>query len=167
MTHFNSDSQKQTIGHLLAHVSRLVGMRMRLKLHEFGLSHTQGMVLADLWHKDGVAQATLAHALNITPATTTSTLQRMEKNGWVQRRRLAADQRVIQVFLTEKARSLGREIRKTFKELDLELTSVLSRAEQDNLVSSLLKVQHHLSGQTREQDANGPKGSEDTRQGDR
>ncbi len=166
MTQSNSDLHKQTLGHLLAHVSRLVGTRMRSKLHEFGLSHTQGMVLANLWHQDGVAQATLAQALNITPATTTSTLQRMEKNGWVRRRRLSADQRIIQVNLTEKARSLGREIRKTFTELDLELTSVLSRTEQETLVSSLLKVRQHLSGETREPYSTGPKGSEAARQGD-
>lgn len=156
MTDSNPDFQKQTLGLLLAHVSRLVGMRMRAKLHEFGLSHTQGMILGRLWRKDGVAQTTLAQALNITPATTTSTLQRMEKNGWIQRHRMVTDQRTVQVQLTEKANILGREIRTTFEDLDRELTSVLSQREQKSLFSSLIKVQQHLSRSDRDTDHSEP-----------
>jgi len=137
--------QKTTLGHLLGNVSRLVGGRMRMRLQEFGLHHGQGMILFHLWRKDGVAQNVLAQALNITPPTATNTLQRMERNGWVRRRRDKTDQRIVRVYLTEKARALHEEVRNTFRELDRELTAVLSENERNNLVASLLKVHHHLS----------------------
>jgi DNA-binding MarR family transcriptional regulator len=103
------------------------------------------MILFHLWHKDGMAQNVLAQALHITPPTATNTLQRMERDGWIERRRDATDQRIVRVYLTDKARALRAEARTTFRELDRELTSVLTDSERGILMTSLLKVQRHLS----------------------
>jgi len=137
--------QKPTLGHLLAKVSRLVGGRMRMRLEEIGLHHAQGMILFHLWREDGLAQNVLAQALHITPPTATNTLQRMERNGWIRRRRDSVDQRVVRVFLTKRSRALRDEARCSFRELDRELTAVLSKNERKILMASLLKVHHHLS----------------------
>jgi DNA-binding MarR family transcriptional regulator len=139
------NSQKLTLGHLLGKVCRLVGGRMRMRLEGIGLHHAQGMILFHLWHKDGMAQNVLAQALHITPPTATNTLQRMERDGWIERRRDATDQRIVRVYLTEKARALRAEARTTFRELDQELTSVLTDNERGILMTSLLKVHRHLS----------------------
>jgi MarR family transcriptional regulator, organic hydroperoxide resistance regulator len=145
MTDSQQNPHKLTLGHLLANVSRLVGARMRMKLQEFGLYHAQGMILFHLWREDGMAQNILAQALNITPPTATNTLQRMERNGWIRRRRDKIDQRIVRVYLTQRAISLRQEVRNTFRELDRELTAVLSENELNILMASLLKVHHHLS----------------------
>ena len=139
------ESQKPTLGHLLAGVSRLVGGRMRTKLEEIGLHHAQGMVLFHLWREDGIAQNTLAQALHITPPTATNTLQRMERDGWIERRRDPDDQRVMRVYLTKKAWALRQEARHSFQTLDRELAAVLSEDEHAALVEALLKVHRHLS----------------------
>ena len=145
MTDSQQNPHKLTLGHLLANVSRLVGGRMRTRLQEFGLYHAQGMILFHLWREDGMAQNVLAQALNITPPTATNTLQRMERNGWIRRRRDKTDQRIVRVYLTNKARALRQEVRNTFQELDRELTAVLSENELNILVASLLKVRQHLT----------------------
>jgi DNA-binding MarR family transcriptional regulator len=145
MTDSQQNPHELTLGHLLANVSRLVGARMRMKLQEFGLYHAQGMILFHLWREDGMAQNVLAQALNITPPTATNTLQRMERNGWIRRRRDETDQRIVRVYLTQRAIALRQEVRKTFRELDRELTAVLSENELDILMASLLKVRQHLS----------------------
>ena len=85
-----------------------------------------------------------AQALHITPATATSTLQRMERDGWVHRRRDPDDQRVVRVHLTGKARALHERARDTFRELDRDLTAVLSDDERRILMASLVKVRSHL-----------------------
>jgi len=137
--------QNRTLGHLLARVSRLVGGRMRLKLEGMGLHHAQGMILSQLWQHDGIAQNVLAQALHITPPTATNTLQRMERDGWINRRRDSTDQRIVRVYLTEKASALRVEVRASFQELDKELTSMLTDNERGILMASLLKVHRHLS----------------------
>jgi DNA-binding MarR family transcriptional regulator len=155
MTDSQQNPHKLTLGHLLANVSRLVGARMRMKLQEFGLYHAQGMILFHLWREDGMAQNVLAQALNITPPTATNTLQRMERNGWIRRRRDKTDQRIVRVFLTKRAISLRQEVRNTFRELDRELTAVLSENELNILMASLLKVHHHLSQKIQVPDRSG------------
>jgi DNA-binding MarR family transcriptional regulator len=130
---------------LLAKVSRLVGGRMRTKLGDMGLHHAQGMILFHLWRQDGIAQNVLAQALHITPPSATNTLQRMERDGWIERRRDADDQRVVRVFLTEKAKVLRTEARTTFQQLDRELTAVLTENECHMLMEVLQKVHRHLA----------------------
>jgi len=156
MVEQQTNPPKPSLGRLLAKVSRLVGGRMRTKLEGIGLHHAQGMILSHLWRQDGLAQNALAQALHITPPTATSTLQRMERDGWVERRRDAADQRVVRVFLTPKADALRAEALATFRELDRELAAVLTDEERSALLASLLKVHHHLTRSVEGSEPSGP-----------
>ena len=106
MVDMQEDLRKFTLGHLLAQVCRLVGRRRRMKLKTIGLHHAQGMILFQLWQEDGIPQSMLAKALHIRPPTATSTLRRMERDGWIDRRRGESDRRVVRVYLTEKALKL-------------------------------------------------------------
>ena len=145
MVDTQEDPRKFTLGHLLGQVCRLVGRRRRLMLENIGLHHAQGMILFQLWQEDGLSQSLLAQALHIRPPTATSTLRRMERDGWVDRRRGEADRRVVRVYLTEKARKLRREARASFRELDREMTSLLSAQEYEILTRALGKVHRYLS----------------------
>jgi len=142
------DSGNLTLGHLLAQVCRLFGSRRRTKLESIGLHHAQGLILFQLWQEEGISQRVLARALYITPPTATNTLKRMERDGWIKRRREASDQRVVRVYLTEKAKRLRREARASFRELDGEMTSLLTEQECETLREALLKVQRYLSKQS-------------------
>ena len=144
MGHFNEDPQNLTIGHLLAQVCRLVGHRRRMKLERIGLRHAQGMILFRLWQEDGIPQRSLARALHISPPTASATLQRMERDGWIERRRDELDQRIVRVYLTDSARKLHDNARASFRELDQEMTSLLTEQEHVTLRQSLLKVQRYL-----------------------
>jgi DNA-binding MarR family transcriptional regulator len=134
-----------SLGQLLAKVSRLVGGRLRMKLEKIGLPHAQGMILFHLWRRDGIAQNVLAQVLHIRPPTATNTLQRMQRDGWVERRRDAADQRIVRVHLTDKAKALRNDARAMFEELDQELNAVLTDDEHNMFVAILSKVHHHLA----------------------
>ncbi len=138
--------QDVTLGQLLGRVCRLVGRSRRMKLESIGLHHAQGMILAQLWHHhDGMSQRALAQGLHISPPTASNTLQRMERDGWIERRRDQDDQRVVRVYLTDKARSLHQEAHASFRELDQEMSSVLSAEEQEIFRESLLKVHRYLN----------------------
>lgn len=158
--------QDPTLGQLLAHVSRLVGQRRRIKLAGIGLHHAQGMILSRLRHNDGLSQLELARALHISPPTASNTLQRMERDGWIVRRRDEADQRIVRVYLTPKARSFHAEIHAMFRELDHELGSALSEQEQETFRNSLLKVYHYLADKAGEEETCGSFGSRETDEGD-
>lgn len=145
--------EEPTLGQLLAQVSRLVWRRRQTKLESIGLHHAQAMVLAWLWRNDGTSQRALARALQITPPTASNTLQRMERDGWIERRRDEADQRIVRVYLTDKARGFHAEVRASFREFDREMGSALTEKEQETLRQSLLKVHRYLAGKV---EAEGP-----------
>jgi DNA-binding MarR family transcriptional regulator len=133
-----------TTGHLLAQVCRLVGNRRRRKLEAIGLYHAQGLILFRLWQEDGIPQRVLAEDLHITPPTASSTLQRMERDGWIDRRRDKDDQRMVRVYLTLKSKTLREEAHASFRALDNEMAAMLSGAELETLRQSLLKVRRYL-----------------------
>ncbi|HSH69261.1 MAG TPA: MarR family transcriptional regulator [Deferrisomatales bacterium] len=145
MTDPQPDSRGPTLAHLLAQVSRLVGGRMRARMEGLGLRRAQALALFQLWHEDGMAQNVLARALHISPATATSTLQGMERDGWIARGRDPVDQRIVRVHLTPKARTLQAEVQGSLEALDEELTAGLSGEEQRLLRESLLKVRSRLA----------------------
>ena len=151
MTEARKTAKEPTLGQLLAHVSRLVGRRRQMKLASIGLHHAQGMILSLLWRNDGMSQLELARTLHIRPPTATNTLQRMERDGWITRRRDTADQRVVRVYLTDKAKSFHEEIHAMFRELDHELGSALSEQDRETFRASLLKV-HRCLAEAEEED---------------
>jgi len=145
MSAAHASPPEPTLAHLLAQVSRLIGRRRQMKLESIGLHHAQGMILSRLWHDDGMSQRELAQTLQIAPPTASNTLQRMERAGWVERRRDAADQRMVRVYLTDKAKGLREEVRASFLELDREMGSALTEGEQETLRQSLWKVRRYLA----------------------
>ena len=145
MTTSPEPAQEPTLGQLLGHVSRLICRRRSMKLASIGLHHAQGMILSLLWHDDGIPQMKLSRALHIRPPTASNTLKRMERDGWVSRLRDDSDQRVVRVYMTEKARSLHGELCALFLALDHELASALTEQERETLRQSLLKVHRYLA----------------------
>jgi len=139
------DPQKLSLGQLLSQVCRLTGDRLRVKMEEIGLHKGQGFILFHLWHHDGIPQNVIAHAMHLSPATVTNTLQRMERDGWITRQRDADDQRMVRVHLTEKANALHEEVRASFRDLEQEVTSVLTKAERETLRELLVKLHEHLA----------------------
>jgi DNA-binding MarR family transcriptional regulator len=63
---------------------------------------------------DGISQRDVARSLFLTPPTVTGMLQRMERDGLVERRPDPDDQRITRVYLTETGRELANRARARF-----------------------------------------------------
>ena len=88
------------------------------RLAPFNLTTPQYMVFAALWMGDGITIGELGQRVSLDGSTITGILDRMEKNGYVERRPNAGDRRSALVHLTEKAREVGPQIIKFADELD-------------------------------------------------
>lgn len=64
--------------------------------------------LAMLAHNEGISQRELAQKLQLAPATVTAMLQRMEREGTIERWTDPEDQRITRIRLTAAGRELGR-----------------------------------------------------------
>jgi len=134
-----------TVGQLMAQVCRMTGARLRLHMEKLGLHRGQGFALVHLWHHDGVPQHELSRAMHVSPASITNMLQRMERDGWIDRVRDEADQRVVRVFLTEKSEGLRKKAESVFCEMEADFAAVYSTEEQDTLKRLLMKLHAHFA----------------------
>jgi len=77
-------------------------------LDDLGLTYPQYLVLMVLWDHDGERVSGIGDRLQLDSATLTPLLKRLESRGLVERRRSAADERVVEVFLTAEGKRLKR-----------------------------------------------------------
>ena len=78
-------------------------------LKPLGLTYTQYLVFLVLWEKDGVSVSEIGAKLMLDNGTLSPLLKKMEQAGYVERRRCREDDRVVEITLTEKGRSLQEQ----------------------------------------------------------
>lgn len=75
-------------------------------LEPLGLTHPQYLVMLALWERAPRALNDLAADLALDPATASPLVKRLEKEGLVQRERSVADERRLDIALTDAGRAL-------------------------------------------------------------
>ncbi len=90
----------------LAAASRAVIGLYRPALEPLGLTHPQYLVMLALWERSPRTVRDLAETLYLEPATLSPLLKRLEQAGLVTRSRSAADERALDVALTEDGAAL-------------------------------------------------------------
>ncbi|MBA4791343.1 MAG: MarR family transcriptional regulator [Rhizobiales bacterium] len=75
-------------------------------LDEMGITYPQYLVLNVLGEEDGRTIGAIAARLSLESSTVTPAVKRMEAAGLLTRRRGAADERQVQVWLTPEGRAL-------------------------------------------------------------
>ncbi len=89
--------------------SRLVVQAYGPLLKEHQLTYTQYLILLILWEaEEEVTVSSITEKLFLETSTVTPTLKRLEKDGWVLRKRSEKDERKVIVTLTDKAQGLEK-----------------------------------------------------------
>jgi len=99
---------------LLYDSSRLLRRRVGERLSELGLSEAQWRVLAFLLRSEGLSQTELAEILSIQKAPLGEQLDRLEAEGWIERRKHQQDRRANRLFIPDnrldQARIIGQRV---------------------------------------------------------
>lgn len=96
----------ESAGYLVNHMARIFAQGLARRIRPLGLTTGTFPALLELWQQDGLTQKELVARLDIEQATMANTLNRMERDGLVTRRKDPKDGRAQQVWLTEHARQL-------------------------------------------------------------
>ncbi|MBE9606586.1 MarR family transcriptional regulator [Acetobacteraceae bacterium H6797] len=78
-------------------------------LAPLGLTYPQYLVMMLLWETDGMSVKALGDQLMLDSGTLTPLLKRLEAAGFVTRQRAKADERQVEIFLTDEGRALGQK----------------------------------------------------------
>ncbi len=96
-----------SIPYVLLTLSRLLMADFQERVASCGIAPAQTFVLRELWREEPLSQVEISQRLDIGKATVGQTLKRLERGGFVERRRSDDDGRIIVVYLTQK----GRDVR--------------------------------------------------------
>jgi DNA-binding MarR family transcriptional regulator len=79
-------------------------------LNEYGVTMAQSFILFSLLEKDGCTLTEIGARAQIDNSSLTTMVDKLEKEGLVERRLYAQDRRVVTLYLTEKGRELGMKV---------------------------------------------------------
>ena len=123
---------------------RMYYSRIQSQLAEVGLYRGQPPILMLLYKNDGMSQKEMARALNLSPATMTVTLKRMEKAGLVLREMDEHDQRILRVHLSEKGREMCETGESRIGVVTAELLEGFTLEEQQQLIEYLGRIARNM-----------------------
>jgi len=115
------------------------------KVEHLGVTTSQAMVLNFLGEEDCIPQHVLGQKVQITSATMTGILDRLEKMDLVERRPQPADRRALLACLTKRGVRYAKEIHSTMVEANAEFLSQLSPEESSTLRDLLNQVREDRS----------------------
>ena len=134
----------RNFGFILHDVARLLRMTYDRRMKTLGLTRSQWWVLTHLYRNDGVTQSELADILEIEKPTLGRLLDRLETNGWVQRKEHSEDRRAKRVFLTDEVAPALKAMRAAAAEMRRDALAGLTSEAQQQFVDTLITVKANL-----------------------
>jgi DNA-binding MarR family transcriptional regulator len=135
----------RNLGFLIKDVARLSAKHFERHATELGLTLAQCKALVMLSHNEGVTQAKLAEYSDTDPMTLVRIIDRMEGDGWVERRPDPQDRRAYQLYLKPAAAPVLEKILQLADKARGESLSGFSNEERMQLVTLLERLHANLN----------------------
>src|SRR5205085_8986124 len=132
------------IGVVIADVARLLRPAFDRRVRSLGITRAQWLVLTRLHRHPGASQSELADMMEVERASAGRMIDRLEANGWVQRRAERRDRRVKRVYLMPEAERVHRRIWRVAEATVDDALADLSSEESAQLMQLLSRVKKTL-----------------------
>ena len=107
---------------------------------QLGLTPSQWKIILALNMMEGLTQKELAEKIYIDGSTLVPVIDKMEKNGWVERKLDSKDRRINRVFLTKKSESTVNSITLIILQLRKVIYGGISESEIDKVKKTLKSI---------------------------
>jgi DNA-binding MarR family transcriptional regulator len=124
----------------LRRIIHAVDLRSRRLISSHGITGPQLIILRLLSELDGSTVGVLTREVHLSQATVTGIIDRLEKRGFVERRRSEADKRCVDVSLTDSGRKVLENAPPLFQEKFMTEFAGLHDWEQSQILSTLQRV---------------------------
>lgn len=124
----------------LRRVIRAVDLRSKHLSKSVGLTGPQLMVMQNIQEKPGIMVKDIAENINLSPATITNILDRLEARDLAQRIRSTTDKRKVGVFVTEKGKDALQDAPRPLQEQFIERFNHLKEWEQSQMVATMQRI---------------------------
>lgn len=134
------DQHQESIGRLIACLYHQARGYFEKEFAPYNLGSGTFPVLKALLHHDGINQQELSAKLHVDKATTTRSITKLVKLGYVRRERDSEDLRAYRLFVTQKARDIAPEIWRVLQSWTAILAEGMTEEERETALSLL----HHM-----------------------
>ncbi|MFZ1884951.1 MAG: MarR family transcriptional regulator [Rhodoplanes sp.] len=110
LRHWREAIPKDRLAHLIKDATRALLRALQMRLTEHSVSLGQWTFLRVLWETEGITQRELSVLAGVMEPTTFAAVTAMEKLGYVTRKKMPNNKKMVYVFLTPKGRSLKRKL---------------------------------------------------------
>ena len=138
-------AQQDSLGFLLADVSRLMRLAFKQRLEGSSLTLAQARALVYVSRHEGVRQVELADLLEVQPITLARLLDQLAHTGLVERRPDPHDRRAYQVFLTPAAAAHLAAIEQVATAIRMDALRDLNQQQTAMVFLALQKMRDNLS----------------------
>lgn len=122
---------------LIKKANRLLIKKANQLLKERHLTHAYASFLMELCRQDGLTQAELHKRIGIEQPTAVRTLDRMERDGFIEREQKPEDRRAVLIKLTDKGKGYQKILQHCVHELNEQALSGFDERER-SLLSQLI-----------------------------
>ncbi len=129
---------------ILNEVSHLMIDRIRSNHDELFSQRSIRLLIMELARKDGRTQLDLVNATHLKAPTVSVAMQKLEKEGIVDRKPDEYDLRATRVYLTEKGREMDNRTRRAVHDAEELAMASLSEEERETLSRLLIKIRESL-----------------------
>jgi MarR family transcriptional regulator for hemolysin len=134
-----------TLGRQLFLTHRVVHDELDRRLSEHGASIWNWVLLKEAANAErSYSQRELADLMRIEPPTLVRQLDKLSKEGLVERRPDPDDRRVVRVAVTEAGRRRLAELHEVVQALDVELRGILTKRETEVLTRALPRIRAYF-----------------------
>ncbi len=137
-------NDERYLGFLISDSARMLRTVFDRRVRALGLTRSQWLVLRRLDRHPGANQSELADMLEVERATAGRLIDRLEQNGWVERRADPSDRRINRIYMTEKGERVNNNIRPIAHSMVEEALAGLSDEERECLTDMMIDVKRRL-----------------------
>lgn len=130
----------------LQSAARLTRTALAARLLDHGFYAGQDQIMLSLSSEDGQTPGQLALRLGVRPPTITKTINRLQTQGFLDKRASETDARQAHIFLTDNGRDAIRAIEKSVRKTEKQALKGLDKKEQKALAKLLSRIETNLSG---------------------
>ncbi len=131
----------------LGKTSKMLRTFMKINFADqgFDLTHEQFILIAHLYHEDGIKQKDLAFITERNKGSLARIVNTAEKKNLVARIPSTEDKRVNRIYLTKQGRCVFEKLKPVLDDCEAKVKAGLTPAEINTMISVLEKIQNNIS----------------------
>jgi DNA-binding MarR family transcriptional regulator len=135
---------EQSLGFIIADISRLARKEFDRRVRDLGLTRAQWLFLYHLAQHPGCTQSELSDRLQLEKITVGRQAERLLRAGWIERRDHARDRRAYRLYVAAKAEPIIARLGRAAAQLRIDYLRGLSSRRRAALIEDLLHIKSNL-----------------------